>query len=44
MKCVNRCEKVKLHMGTYSLKTHIFSIEMGGCDFFLGVKWFRTLL
>jgi hypothetical protein len=30
MKCGGPCENVKLRMGDYSLKTHIFTIEMGG--------------
>jgi len=36
-------ENTKLHMGEYHLKTHMFSIEMGGCDIFLGAEWIRTL-
>jgi len=32
MKCEGRCESVKLKMGDYQLKTHMFSIHMGGCD------------
>jgi hypothetical protein len=43
MKCGGQCENVKLQMGDYSLKTHMFSIEMGGCDIVLGVEWLRTL-
>ena len=43
MKCGVRCENVKLQMGDYHLKTHMFSIDMGGCDIVLGAKWFRTL-
>jgi hypothetical protein len=35
MKCGGRCENVKLHMGDYHLKTHLFSIDMGGCDIIL---------
>jgi hypothetical protein len=38
MKCVGRCENVKLQVGEYHLKTHMFSIEMGGCDTVLGVE------
>lgn len=30
-------------MGYYHLKTHMFSINMGGCDIMLGVKWLRML-
>lgn len=29
-------------MGDYHLKTHMFSIFMGGCDIILGVEWLRT--
>ena len=43
MKCEGRCENVKLHMGDYQLKTHMFAIHMGGCDIVLGVEWLRTL-
>ena len=30
-------------MRDYHLKTHIFSINIGGCDIVLGVEWLRTL-
>jgi hypothetical protein len=43
MKCGGHCENVRLQMGDYSLKTHMFSIEMGGCDIVLGVEWLQTL-
>jgi hypothetical protein len=43
MKCGGRCENVKLQMGDYHLKTHMFSIAMGGCDIVLGVEWLHTL-
>jgi hypothetical protein len=36
MICGCRCENVKLPMGEYSMKTHMFSIEMGICDIFFG--------
>jgi hypothetical protein len=42
MKC-GACENVKLQMGDYTLKTHMFSIAMGGCDIVLGVEWLHTL-
>jgi hypothetical protein len=32
MKCGGWCENVKLQMGEYHLKYHMFSIEMGGFD------------
>jgi hypothetical protein len=43
MKCGGRCENVCLQIGEYHLKSHIFSINMGGCDIVLGAKWLRTL-
>eukprot|EP00253_Pinus_taeda_P019139 PITA_19139 len=43
MKCEGRCENVKLQMGDYQLKTHMFSIHMGGCNIVLGSEWLRTL-
>jgi hypothetical protein len=43
MKCRVICENIKLQMGHYQLKTHIFSIDMGGCDIVLGVEWLCTL-
>jgi hypothetical protein len=30
-------------MGEYSLKTHIFVIEIEGCDIVLSVEWIKTL-
>jgi hypothetical protein len=30
-------------IGDYSLKSHMFVIEIGGCDIVLGVEWLRTL-
>ena len=36
MKYGGRCDNVKLQMGDYHLKTHMFSINMGGCDIVLG--------
>lgn len=43
MKCGGHCDNVKLQMGDYHLKTHKFSINMGGCDIMLGVEWLSTL-
>ena len=43
MKCEGRYENVKLQMGDYQLKTHMFAIHTGGCDIVLGAKWLRTL-
>jgi len=36
MKCGGICENVKLQMGAYHMKTHMFSISMGGYDIVLG--------
>jgi hypothetical protein len=43
MKCGGHCEKVFLQIGRYHLKSHMFSIDMGGCDIVLGVEWICTL-
>ena len=43
MKCGGRCENVHLQIRHYHLQYHMFSIEMGRCDIFLGVEWLRTL-
>jgi hypothetical protein len=43
MKCGERCENVCLQIGDYHLKSHMFAIDMGGCDIVLGVEWLRTL-
>eukprot|EP00253_Pinus_taeda_P029026 PITA_29026 len=43
MKCEGCCENVKLQMGDYQLKPHMFAIHMGGCDIVLGAEWLRTL-
>jgi hypothetical protein len=43
MKCGSPCENVKLQMGDYNLKTHMFPIAMGVCHIVLGVEWLCTL-
>jgi hypothetical protein len=43
MKCGGHCENVMLQMGDYSLKTHMFVIEMGGCEIVLGVEQLQIL-
>jgi hypothetical protein len=43
MKCGRRCENVCLQIGQYHLKSHMFSIDMGGCDIVLSVEWLHTL-
>jgi hypothetical protein len=44
MKCGGRCENVKLQMDEYHLKTHTFSIEMGGCEIVILVEWLSALV
>jgi hypothetical protein len=36
MKCGGHCENVCLQIGQYNLKSHMFTIDMGGCDIVLG--------
>ena len=43
MKCEGHCENIKLQMGDYHLKTHMFTINMGDYDIVLGVEWLHTL-
>jgi hypothetical protein len=43
MKCGGRCENVRLEIGQYHLKSHMFSIDIGGCDIVLCVEWLCTL-
>jgi len=43
MKCGGCCENVCLQIGGYQLKSHMFAIDMGGCDIVLGAHWLRTL-
>jgi len=43
MKCGGHYENVFLQIDQYHLKSHIFSIDMGGCDIVLGVEWLCTL-
>jgi hypothetical protein len=43
MKYVGRSENVKLQMGGYHLKTHMFVIDMGGHNVVLKVEWLCTL-
>jgi hypothetical protein len=42
IKCHGWCEKMKLKVGEYSLKTDMFFIVMGGCDIVLSVEWLTT--
>lgn len=43
MKFGSHCENAKFQMGDYQFKTHMFSIDMGGCDIVLRGEWLRTL-
>jgi hypothetical protein len=43
MKCGGCCENDHLQIGDYHLKSHMFAINMGGCDIVLGADWLRTL-
>jgi hypothetical protein len=43
IKCGGRWENVCLQIGEYHMKSHMFSIDMGGCDIVLGVEWVRNL-
>jgi hypothetical protein len=43
MKCGGHCENVCLQIGDYHLKSHMFAIDMGGCDIVMGANWIRTL-
>ena len=43
MPCGGRYENVILQFGEYHLKTHMFAINMGGCDIVLGEEWLHIL-
>jgi hypothetical protein len=43
MKCGGHCENVCLQIGDYHLKSHMFAIDMGGCDIVLGSDSLRNL-
>jgi len=43
MKCGGKCENVKLQMGDYQFKSHMFDIEMVSSDVVHLVEWLRTL-
>jgi hypothetical protein len=43
IKCRGHCENVCLQIGYYHLKSHMFAIDMGGCDIVLGADWLRNL-
>ena len=41
MKCGGRCENVHLQIGEYHLKSHMFAIDMDGCDILDGCPFLR---
>ena len=41
MKCGGHYENFKLQMGDYHLETHMFPIDIGGCDIVLGKNGYR---
>jgi hypothetical protein len=43
MKCGGRCKNVKFQLGNYHLKTHMFVVDINGCDTLLGIEWLRIL-
>jgi hypothetical protein len=43
MKCGEHCENVCLQIGDYHQKSHMFAIDMGGCDIVFGVYRLRIL-
>jgi hypothetical protein len=43
MKCGGHCENVCLQIGDYLMKSHMFAMNMGGCEIMLGADWIRTL-
>jgi hypothetical protein len=43
MKCGGHYENEHLQIGDYHLKSHMFAIDMGGCDIVLGADCLRTL-
>jgi hypothetical protein len=43
IKCGGRCENVRLQIGDYHMISHMFAIDMGGCDIVLGAEWLRNL-
>jgi hypothetical protein len=43
MKCGEHSKNVRLQIGQYNLKYHMFSIDMCGCDIVLSVEGLHTL-
>jgi hypothetical protein len=43
MKCGGHCENLCIQIRHYQMESHIFSIDMGGCDIMLGDKCLHTL-
>jgi hypothetical protein len=44
MKCGGCCENLYLQIGEYSLKYHMFAIDISGCDIVLCVECLHTLI
>ena len=38
-----KCHNVRISMGDYILRSHMFSLPLGGCDAVLGAQWLHTL-
>lgn len=43
MPCGGHFQNMILHLGDYHLKTHMFDIDVGGCDIVIRAKWLHTL-
>jgi hypothetical protein len=43
MKCGSKCENVKIQMGDYFLKSHMYAMKIGGWDVIHGAKWLQIL-
>jgi hypothetical protein len=43
MKCGGHSENMHLQIGQYHFQSHMFSINMGGCDIVLGAERLYTL-
>jgi hypothetical protein len=43
MKCGGHCENGQLQIGQCHLKSHMFFIDMAGCDIVIGFEWLHTL-
>jgi hypothetical protein len=41
MNCGGHCENLRLQIGDYHMKSHMFAIDMGGFYIMLGAKWHK---